>query len=322
MKRPAICLFVFAIAGWVAGGHAWAKKGGGGRAAAPAAPAADEPAADDKPAAGAGDNAAPADSGNAPSGGEAAPAGESLEGEEGKPGRVEGEEEGPAKTKVNPTLSWQDIVVVPRKAFLKGGRFEFSPFTGISVNDILVRHYVFGLDLNFFLTDVLWVGLQGQYFVKALTEREDLIGLQYNRIPTLNHYLYGGSLNFGYVPVYGKFAWFNKGILHWEIYASAGIGVTQSETIPRNPANLPFKNTLLTPNVGLGSRFFLFDWLTVNFALRDYIMADKFERVPNPNDPPMQPTAANAESALVNNVMFYVGVGMYLPAKFQYKSPR
>jgi len=317
MKRPAICLFVCAIAGWVAGGHAWAKKGGGGRAAAPAA---DEAPADEKPASG-GESAAPADSGNA-GGGEAAPAGESLEGEEGKTGRVEGEEEAPAKAKAATTLSWQDIVVVPRKAFLKGGRFEFAPFTGISVNDILIRHYVFGVDLNFFLTDVLWVGLQGQYFVKALPERADLIGLQYNRTPTLNHYLYGGSLNFGYVPVYGKFAWFNKGIMHWEIYASAGIGVTQSETIPRNPANLPFKNTLITPNVGIGSRFFLFDWLTVNFALRDYIMADKFERIQSPTDPPMQPTAANAESALVNNVMLYAGIGLYLPAKFQYKSPR
>ncbi len=31
---------------------------------------------------------------------------------------------------------------------------------------------------------------------------------------------------------------------------------------------------------------------------------------------------AAADSKLVQNVMFYAGVGMYLPAKFQYKSPR
>jgi outer membrane beta-barrel protein len=323
MKRAAICLFIWvAISGWAAGGQAWAKKGGGGKAAP--APASDEPAAaDDKSAAGSDQTAAPADSGQAaPAAGEAAPAGESLESEEGKPGKVEGEEEGGKPKGAATTLSWQDIVVVPRKAFLKGGRFEFAPFTGVSVNDILVRHYVFGLDLNFYLTDVLWVGLQGQYFIKVLTEREDLIGLQYNRIPTLNHYLYGGALNFGYVPVYGKFAWVNKSIMHWEIWTSAGIGVTESETIPRNPGTTPFKNTLITPNVGIGSRFFLFDWLTVNFALRDYIFADKFERVPNttPNDPAT--TKANAESALVNNVMFYAGVGFYLPTKFQYKTPR
>ena len=321
MKRPAICLLVsVAIIGWATGGQAWAKKKSSAAAAPAAAAADDQPANDKAPASD--QTAAPADSGQAaPAEKEQAPASESLESEEGKPAKVESEEAEAAKPKGTPTLSWQDIVVVPRKAFLKGGRFEFAPFTGVSVNDILVRHYVFGLDLNFFLTDVLWVGLQGQYFVKSLTEREDLVGLQYNRIPTLNHYLYGGSLNFGYVPVYGKFAWFNKGIIHWEIYASAGIGVTQSETIPRNPGTTPFKNTLLTPNAGLGSRFFLFDWLTVNFAIRDYIMADKFERIPTQADP-SPPTQANAETALVNNVMFYAGVGFYLPAKFQYKSPR
>src|SRR6476659_9654597 len=50
--------------------------------------------------------------------------------------------------------SWEDIVVVPRKAFLKGGRLELAPFTGITLNDVLIRHYTFGGDLNFYLTDV------------------------------------------------------------------------------------------------------------------------------------------------------------------------
>jgi len=202
------------------------------------------------------------------------------------------------------------------------------------VNDNLIRHYMFGLDLNYFLTDVLWVGLQGQYFIKQLTDQEELVGLQYNRTPTLNQYLYGGALNFGYVPVYGKFALFNRGIMHWEIWASAGVGLTVTQTIPRNPANnfQSFKNNDLTPNVGIGSRFFLFDWLTVNFALRDYIVPDKFEPDPNPTldangnpNPPFTSAAqaqAAAQSVIVNNVMFYVGIGMYLPTKFTYKTPQ
>jgi outer membrane beta-barrel protein len=315
MKRTAVSLFVWcAISGWALAGHA---KKGGAKAAAPAAePAAESeekaaPAAE-KPAAG-GEGAA--DEKETPVGGE------SLEGDEAKPTKVdEGGAEGkPAKLS---TASWQDIVVVPRKAFLKGGRLELAPFTGVSINDNLIRHYAFGADLNFFLTDVLWVGVQGQYFVKALTEREDLIGLQYNRIPTLNHYLYGAALNFGYVPVYGKFALFNKNIVHWEIYASAGIGWTRTEIIPRNPGDLAFQNDLLTPNAAVGSRFFLFDWLTVNFCLRDYVLPDKFERVNRPMNSPAAVEKAQADSKIVQNVMFYAGVGMYLPAKFQYKSPR
>ena len=218
--------------------------------------------------------------------------------------------------------SWQDILVVPRKSFLKGGRVELAPFTGSSINDIMIRHYVFGVDLNYFLTDAFWVGLQGNYYIKALTERETLVGLQYNRIPTLNRYLYGGALNFGYVPAYGKFALFNRSILHWEIYASAGFGITRTEIIPRNPTDAAFSTNALTPNVAIGGRFFLFDWLTVNYAFRDYLLLDRFEPTNRTSDQDLATVQANADKALVHNIMFYAGVGIYLPTKFEYKTPR
>ena len=322
MKRPAICLIVaVAVSGWTAIGHA---KKGGGKGGAGDAPA--EEAAAGEAAAG-GDEKAAADP-------NAGAAGESLDTtDEGAVAKVEDDISGP-KPAARPTsqLTWSDIVVVPRKAFLKGGRLELGPFYGQSINDNLIRHHIFGVDLNYFLTDVIWVGLQGQYFIKQLTTQDELLGLQYNRTPTLNRYLYGGALNFGYVPLYGKFALFNRSIVHWEIWASAGIGATITEVIPRNPANasLAFKNTDLTPNVGIGSRFFILDWLTVNFALRDYMLPDKFEPNPNPpldaagNPVPFADSAsakAAASSAFVHNLMLYAGVGMYLPTKFTYKTP-
>jgi outer membrane beta-barrel protein len=313
MKRPAICLIVaVAIVGWTAAGHA--KKGGGKGGAAEA------PAEDAKGGEAGGDDKGGDQKGGTPS--------ESLDTtDEGAVAKVEDDISGPKKDAARPTttLTWKDIVVVPRKAFLKGGRLELGPFYGQTINDNLIRHHIFGVDLNYFLTDALWIGLQGQYFIKQLTTQNELIGLQYNRTSTLNRYLYGGALNLGYVPLYGKFALFNRSIVHWEIWASAGIGVTITEVVPRNPANasLAFKNTDLTPNVGIGSRFFILDWLTVNFALRDYILPDKFE--PNPNNMMLYPTAAdakaNATSAFVHNLMFYAGVGMYLPTKFTYKTP-
>jgi outer membrane beta-barrel protein len=307
MKRPAISLFItVAIVGWAAIGHA--KKGGGGKAAeTEAAQPADDKAADDKGS----DASTAADQSAAP-----------AEGGEAEPGKVEEEIGEPKQAKAATTLSWQDIVVLPRKAFLKGGRVELQPFTGLTVNDNLIRHYVFGVDLNYFLTDALWIGVQGQYFIKQIAPETPLLGLQYERWPTLNKYLYGGALNFGYVPVYGKFAWVNRSIVSWEIWASAGFGVTMTEVVPRDPANdsKAFKNTALTPNVGIGSRFFFARWLTVNFALRDYIIPDKFE--PNPNNYATADQAkANADSKLVQNLMFYVGVGIYFPMKFTYKTP-
>ena len=161
MKRLAISLSLsLALVSWAATGHA--KRGGG-----KAAPAAEEnaggggDAADDKSA-----------------GKEAAPASESLDTSgEGEPAKIEESLTEPKKAGPTTTLSWQDIVVVPRKRFLKGGRLEIAPIAGITVNDNLIRHYMFAADLNYFLTDALWVGVQGEYFVKQLSTQAELVGL-------------------------------------------------------------------------------------------------------------------------------------------------
>jgi outer membrane beta-barrel protein len=311
MKRKAMCLFVSILIGGAWGARAsaaGAKDKGDAKGADPAAAAGGKEAgaAADAPAGAEGDVTAGADTGD-------------LDLTESKVN-----EEAANTVKASSTLTWQDIVVIPRKRFLKGGRFELAPFAGTSINDILIQHYVFGVDLNFFLTDALSIGLQGDYYVKQLTDRETLIGLQYNRIPTLNRYLWSGLLNFGYVPAYGKFALFNKSIVHWEVLVSAGVGITQTEIIPRDAALEAFKTNAITPDIGIGSRFFLFDWLTINYMFRDYIILDKYE--PLTRSKTMFASASDAKNhadgKLVNNIMFYLGVGVFLPTGFQYKTPR
>jgi outer membrane beta-barrel protein len=316
MKRPAICFCLcLCVLGWANAGLAKSK----GKGEAAPEPAADSNAAPADSNAGAADsNAAPADNAEAPP----APGSETVTPEGGDQVPLEPEA---GKAKPPTTLSWQDIVVVPRKAFLKGGRFEFAPFSGVSVNDNLIRHYAFGGAINYFLSDALSVGLEGQYYIKQLTPTEENVGLQYNRIPTLNRYKYSGALVFGYAPVYGKFALFNKQIMHWEIFANAGIGGIVTEIIPRDPGLSTFQNQRIMVPLGIGSRFFLFNWLTVNFMLRDYLFTDLYEPAARGMNPALaDPAAAKAaaDSALVNNFMFYAGLGFYLPAKFSYKTPR
>jgi hypothetical protein len=108
--------------------------------------------------------------------------------------------------------------------------------------------------------------------------------------------------------------------MHWEIFVNGGVGLTVSQIIPRDSRNESWKNNLLTPTVGVGARFFLFNWLTVNFAIRDYILSDKFESTMRAQDAATAKTTADTQ--WVNNVMAYAGVGFYLPTKFTYKTPR
>ncbi len=174
---------------------------------------------------------------------------------------------------------------MPRKAFLKSGRLELYPFTGVSLNDVLIRHYAFGGELNYYLSDVFSIGLEGHYFVKERTDRESVVGLQYNRVATLNRYLYSGALQFGYVPGYGKFTLFNKYIIHWDFYIQAGVGLIQTEIIPRRVGDETFKNNNISPHGGVGTHLFLSNWLTFNVALKDHIFNDKFENTRPPAGP-------------------------------------
>ena len=235
---------------------------------------------------------------------------------------------GPAVVQTGPhkktPLSWKDIVVVIRKPFLKVHRTELYPFVGTTLNDNLIHHYTAGGELAYWLTDVLAIGVEGQYYTHTFGEPFDLIARQARRLPTVNQYNWSTALDFHYVPVYGKFAVLDHKIITWESYFTAGIGVGQSQVVPRDTKYPGFTNLLVQPNVGINMRFFLAKWLTINLGFRDYMFVDKFE--PTQRTPTMNTTAAeaeaNADSSFINNIMFQIGVSFWLPTSFEYTTFR
>ena len=219
-------------------------------------------------------------------------------------------------------LSWRDILVVVRKPFLKVKRTEFYPFVGTTLNDNIITHYSAGGEISHYLTDVLAIGVEGQAYTHSFNETYDLVARQTRRLPTLNQYVWSAALDFHYVPVYGKFAVLDRKLVTWEVLFTAGIGAGESTVIPRDPKFPGFNNFLIQPNVGAGMRFFLARWLTVNLGIRDYAFVDHFE----PTNRTMYPTGAeaqnNATSSFINNIMFQIGLGFWLPATFEYTTFR
>lgn len=221
-------------------------------------------------------------------------------------------------------LSWEDIIVVVRKPFLKVRRTELYPFVATTMNDNMVRHYAVGGELSYYLTDVLAIGVEGQYYQRAFREPFDLVARQARRLPTVNEYKWSAAVNFHYVPVYGKFAILDHRLITWEVAFTAGIGAGQSEVIPRDTKFPGFTNFLIMPNLGASMRFFLAKWVTINAGVRDYIFIDKFE--PTNRDVMTNATAAqakaNADSSIINNVMFQIGFSFWLPTSFEYTTFR
>jgi outer membrane beta-barrel protein len=221
-------------------------------------------------------------------------------------------------------LSWQDIVVVVRKPFLKARRTELLPFVGTTMNDNMIRHYTIGGELAYYLTDVLAVGVEGMYYVHSFREPYDLVPRQARRLPTINQYNWSAALNFHYVPVYGKFAVLDHKLVTWEVFFTAGIGAGQSEVVPRDPEFPGFSTLLIQPNIGASMRFFVSKWMTISIGMRDYVFLDKFE--PTNRSEMMFPTAAEAkdraDTSLINNVMFQIGVSFWVPPSFEYTTFR
>jgi outer membrane beta-barrel protein len=217
--------------------------------------------------------------------------------------------------------TWKDIVVIPRKYFLKRRRVELMPFFATTMNDNLIQHFALGGEVNYFLTDILSIGVAGMYYFKNVLDQEFYTRYHFHRVPSLNKYKYTATLNFAYVPIYGKFTLFNKSIMHYEVFATAGVGISGTEIIPRDYRYDPFSNNFtLTFPVGLGGRLFLTKWLAIQAAFRSYILLDKFEPTTRTDD--VEADKGNASTDIVNNMMFNIGFSFFLPTSFKYTTFR
>ena len=94
--------------------------------------------------------------------------------------------------------------------------------------------------------------------------------------------------------------------------------ITGTEIIPRDPSNESFSNTALTFPIGVGGRLFLTRWLALQVSLRDYMMIDKFE--PTNRGVDGAEAKSRAETRFINNLMFNVGVGIFIPFDFDYRT--
>lgn len=228
------------------------------------------------------------------------------------------------------------ITVVQRQRMLKKGRFELQPQFGITVNDPYVRHYTLGLDLNYWITNRMAVGITGTGLIGARTPRYDNIRFQLGMLLTANQVLWQVSANYTYTPFYGKIAIFNRALLHWESSVVVGGGATQTRIFPRYEAlHEPFTTVTGGGHVGIMGRFYgpRVDWLSINWGVRAWIYPDKVEPenrgpdtdVGGTDDPALfdaQAAKDAAKTTLGFNVTAFLGVSFFFPTSFDYSTSR
>ncbi len=204
------------------------------------------------------------------------------------------------------------IPPVSGHAFLKKGRFEFSPSAVISVKDPFFSKYIFGGTLNFHLMEELSVGLRAGYSLNTVAGSAQICPTDGTacRSPTLQE-LDGRApgqiglitgLDIQWAPLYGKIAVMAEQFLHFDLYAVAGPSALQY----LGPDASGIGSTPLWAvggSIGGGGRVFINRWFTIRAEVRDLIYLEQL--YPRP------------ATDLRHQIMVELGVSLFFPLDFK-----
>ena len=219
----------------------------------------------------------------------------------------------------------EQIFAVQQAFALRVRRAELQLGWSFSLNDQFVNHPAPVLAFNYYITNVLAIGLNGAYYQPFNVDQK--FNAQVRRaarvaVP-LTEYQWAAALNFTYVPAYGKFAGFGDFIFHYDAYVVGGVGALSVRPIPIiDPDNRNFKfEPKLAFNAGIGLRIFFSRWFAIVPEVRDYVFNDKLENLAV--DPvPTKSSTWYGETSLTNNVQAQVSAAIFLPFSFDYRLPK
>ena len=221
----------------------------------------------------------------------------------------------------------EKIYAVQRMYVLRNGRFELAPSLTDTFNDQYVSHPAVGAALNYWITNVLAVGVNVLWYQGI--ESESKLNFAIRRSTRLavpiTDYQLGAHLNFTYVPIYGKFEMFNDAIFQWDAYLVGGVGMLRTRPVAViDPAVRTFDfDWRVAFNAGIGLRVFVTKWLSVFGELRDYLYMEKLENLQVSLSARGNPaTWIDQNSKLTNNVTVALGFSMFFPFTFDYSYPK
>lgn len=218
---------------------------------------------------------------------------------------------------------------------LRNHRFEVNPYFGITMNDQFVGHPGPGIAVNWYITNVLAVGVNGNFY--AGLNSNSNFNLQTSRAARVGEpvteYQWNANANFTYVPAYGKFAGFSDFIFHYDFFVLGGVGAISTRPIAVvDPDNRTFSfKPKVSFHVGGGLRIFFNRWLAATLEVSDYIFFDELENpaIAQGIDPSGKPKNQDSSTWLdpggasfTNNVQAQVGLSVFLPFSWEYRLPK
>jgi outer membrane beta-barrel protein len=205
------------------------------------------------------------------------------------------------------------VKAVQRKGFLKRHRFEISPLFAATVNDAFYQKVGGGLRVAYNFGDTFALALRGALYqnedlklapIRTDNVREGKVAFQSQ---LLSSQIYRAAMVDGiWSPVYGKAAWLDRSIVHFDLYLTAGFGLVWSATSFDSAGNEGL-GPHLAADVGAGLRFYPLEWLALEAGMMLTLYPDQ----------PMETVPGTLQKVLAANV----GVSFFLPPSFEYYYP-
>lgn len=181
----------------------------------------------------------------------------------------------------------RSIYTLEQRRFRKSGRFGVTLYGGLIPNNIFEQYVPIGVRLNYFILENIGIELAGSYNLKTKTGLEDTIreagGVGAGQV------LIGDTqvshTNFGIVwsPFYGKSAFYNSGIIHFDLFLFAGAGMVVAETTPNFNAEAEQE---IKPEGALGAGLAVFfgDHFAGRVDYRQFVFQKIVGGVANPSE--------------------------------------
>jgi len=217
-----------------------------------------------------------------------------------------------------------EVYAVQQIYALRTHRLELQPYWSVALNDQFVGHTGPGMSMNFYITNVLAIGVNGNYYLNSDSDFNFQNRRAAHIAVPLTEYLAGGNFNFTYVPIYGKFAGFSNFIFHYDAYVVGGVGVLDTRPIAViDPDNRNFSyKPKVDFDVGVGLRIFFNRWFAAILEIRDYIYNEQLENLTVSQTNPTDASTWYGQNQLTNNIQAQLGISIFLPTSWEYRLPK
>lgn len=229
------------------------------------------------------------------------------------------------------------LSVIQNKFFVKSNRFEIAPMVGYVPNNSFVSSPVGGAFLAYHFSEtfaaegsILYGPNTGDGGIKNLTQT--LVGIAFEGDPDttfkqpLDRIQLGAIFDARLAPVYGKINLLGEGVLNFDFYATAGLGlllITKDYAIvnpeyvngndlehPATSATNPTTAANVAVNLGVGFDFFLTQGIALKIDARSLLYVAKEPDYGN-TEADGSPKALN--SRLYNSFITTAGVSIFVP---------